>query len=233
MSLQLGLFPSALVAAFLAPAWPVRGVSGARGLETAAALTWASGVALSAVGFLRLARTLRPGLSPLWAPAFVAGTCLWPDAAESFLEPWAGGLLALGAGSILAGNGYALPPRDRRRRPLGSRACLKPVLWPTATVLVLAAALAEKRQGGSRRGLSIGVIAGLAAGALLFVVVNVTRTGSPSGRRLRSAELPVRAERPARTVRLDGKPRPRTPLLRARRRPGPSSRPGGSLVRRP
>ena len=176
---QLGLFPSALVAAFLAPAWPVRGVLGARGLEAAAALTWAAGVVLSAVGFLRLARVLRPGLSPLWAPAFVAGTCLWPYAAESFLEPWAGGLLALGAANVLSETATPL-----RRGAIGGvlwalGACLKPVLWPTATVLVLAAALEERRQGTSRRGLSIGVIAGLAAAALLFLVVNVTRTGSP------------------------------------------------------
>jgi hypothetical protein len=176
---QLGLLPSALVAAFLAPAWPMRGALGARGLEAAAALTWASGVALSAFGFLRLARVLRPGLSPFWAPAFLAGTYLWPYAAESFLEPWAGGLLALAAASVLSETGTPF-----RRGGLGGLlwalgACLKPVLWPTGTVLVLATALEEKRRDGSRRGLSVGVIGGLAAAALLFAGVNVARTGSP------------------------------------------------------
>lgn len=176
---QLGLLPSLLVTVFLAPAWPLRGLLGARGVEAAAALTWSAGAALCAVGFVRLARALRPGLSPLWAPAFLAGTYLWPYAAESFLEPWSGGLLALGAERVLA----------EGRRPgaqgavggllWGLGACLKPVLWVTAPVLLLAAAFEERRRAGGRRGLALGAAAGLAAAVLVLLVANVTATGSP------------------------------------------------------
>lgn len=176
---QLGLFPSALVATFLAPVWPARSVLGARALESAAALAWAAGAALSALGFLRLGRVLRPGLSPFWAPAFLAGTFLWPYAAESFLEPWAGGLLAVGASLVLSGR--ATPIRQGAWGGLlwGLGACLKPVLWPTAAVLVLAAALLERREGTAQRGLSAGAIGGLAATGILFAAVNLVRTGSP------------------------------------------------------
>jgi hypothetical protein len=176
---QLGLFPSLLVTAFLAPAWPLRGLLGARGIEAAAALTWSAGAALSAFGFLRLARVLRPGLSPFWAPAFVAGTYLWPYAAESFLEPWAGGLLALGAASVLTDG-----DRPARRGALGGvlwglGACLKPVLWVTAPVLVLAAALEERSRNDGKRGLALGVVGGLATAALFLLGANTATTGSP------------------------------------------------------
>lgn len=176
---QLGLLPSLLVAVFLAPAWPARGLLGARGLEAFAALSWSAGAALAAFGFFRLARVLRPGLSPAWAPAFVAGTFLWPYAAESFLEPWSGGLLALGAAAVLR-DGEA-PARHGALGGLlwGLGACLKPVLWPTAAVLVLAAALEERRRPAERRGLGAGTLAGLGGAALFFAAVNLARTGSP------------------------------------------------------
>ena len=82
-----GLFPSLLPLPFLAAAWPLRGWLGAAGLDGAVALTWAAGAVLCALGFVRLARVFRPGVSALWGPAFLAGTFLWPYAADSFFDP--------------------------------------------------------------------------------------------------------------------------------------------------
>ena len=62
---KYGLFPSLVPLPFLAVAWPLRGMIGGRGLDAAVSLTWTAGVALAALGFVRLARALRPGAS-LW-----------------------------------------------------------------------------------------------------------------------------------------------------------------------
>ena len=147
-------------------------------LEAAAALTWAAGVALSALGFLSLARILRRVSRPC-GPRLRRGDLSLALHGRIVPRAVAGGFLALGAASVLSETSTPF-----RRGGLGGvlwafGACLKPVLWPTAAVLVLAAALAERRQSGSRRGLSVGVLTGLAAVALLFAAVNVARTGSP------------------------------------------------------
>ncbi len=138
-----GIFPTCLALVVLAPAWLLRALLGARGLDAAAALLWTMGAILCGWAFGRLVRALEPSASRLWAPAFVAGTFLWPYAADSFMEPFAGAALAVGAAVLIRGGTRA----GVRAAALWSCACLlKPVLWLTVPLFVLAAALGPRRQ---------------------------------------------------------------------------------------
>ncbi len=174
---KYGLFPSLVPLPFVAAAWPLRGAIGGRGLDAAVSLTWTAGVALAALGFARLARALRPGASLWWAPALVAGTFLWPYAADSFVEPWAAAAFAFGAALLLA------PDAAGRRKGFLSGALvslaflLKPVLWVTAPVWLLGALRTPAPEG--RRGrLATGFVAALVAALALAGAVNLVREGS-------------------------------------------------------
>lgn len=89
---------------------------------------------------------------PFRAPAFVAGTFLWPYVADSFFETFAAFGLACAAREVLV-------PRERPavRAMLAAAAAFafaaarKAVPWTTAPVLVLALALREKRRGARSR----------------------------------------------------------------------------------
>lgn len=176
---QYGLYPSLLPLPSLALVWPVRASAGPRVVESFAAFTWALGAALCALAFLRLARVLSPGASPLWAPAFLAGTFLWPFAAESFVEPWAAALLALGAERLLTPALAGSRARGLQCAVPWALACLlKPVLWLTAPVLLLSAAFMERRDREAQAGLAVRVVLGLAAGAGVFCLTNLIRNGS-------------------------------------------------------
>lgn len=138
-----GLFPTLLSLPVLAPAWLLRTLLGARGLDAAAALLWTAGVMLCGWAFGCLVRALEPSASRLWAPAFVAGTFLWPYAADSFVEPFAAAALAAGAAVLIRGG----TPEGAKAAALWSCACLlKPILWLTVPLFVLAAALGSRRQ---------------------------------------------------------------------------------------
>lgn len=138
-----GLFPTLLALPVLAPAWLLRALLGARGLDAAVALLWTAGAMLCGWAFGRLVRALEPSSSRLWAPAFVAGTFLWPYAADSFMEPFAAAALAAGA-AVLIRDGT---PAGVKAAALWSCACLlKPILWLTVPLFVLAAALGSRRQ---------------------------------------------------------------------------------------
>ncbi|HMA28519.1 MAG TPA: hypothetical protein VKS23_01535 [Thermoanaerobaculia bacterium] len=173
-----GLFPSLLPVPFLAVAWPLRHGLGAAGLDGAVALTWAAGALLCALAFTRLARVFRPDASPLWGPAFLAGTFLWPYAADSFFDPYAGALFAFAAALLLGGAG----PRAGSLVAAGllwSAGCwLRPILWVTAPVFFLAGLSHVRRRGDSGRlGLALG--SGLAAGVGVALAVNWLYQGSP------------------------------------------------------
>jgi hypothetical protein len=138
-----GIFPTLLALLVLAPAWLLRTLLGARGLDAAAALLWMAGAMLCGWAFGRLVRAVQPSASRLWAPAFVAGTFLWPYAADSFMEPFAAAALAAGA-AVLIRDGT---PAGVKAAALWSCACLlKPILWLTVPLFVLAAALGSRRQ---------------------------------------------------------------------------------------
>jgi hypothetical protein len=137
-----GIFPTLLALPVLAPAWLLRARLGAPGLDAATALLWTAGVALCGWAFGRLVHVLEPLASPLWAPAFVAGTFLWPYAADSFMEPFAAAALAAGA-AVLIRDGA---PAGVKAAALWSSACLlKPVLWLTVPLFVLAGVLGSRR----------------------------------------------------------------------------------------
>ncbi|HUM03669.1 MAG TPA: hypothetical protein VL084_15375 [Thermoanaerobaculia bacterium] len=160
-----GLFPSLVPLPFLAPVWPLRTLVGASAVDAAAALTWLTGAALAALGFLRVARSLRPGTSAIWAPAFLAGTFLWPYAADSFFDPWSAAAFAFAAAQLLST--AKLRPADLLASGLlWSAGCwLRPILWVTAPIPVLAVALRTRREAGSARTLlplGFGLLAGLA-----------------------------------------------------------------------
>lgn len=174
---KYGLFPSLVPLPFVAAAWPLRGVIGGRGLDAAVSLTWTAGVALAALGFARLVRSIRPGASLWWAPALVAGTFLWPYAADSFIEPWAAAAFAFGAAVLLS------PGAAGRREGALSGALvsiaflLKPVLWVTAPVWLLAALRTPAAEG--RRGrIASGFVVALAAALTVAGIVNLLREGS-------------------------------------------------------
>jgi hypothetical protein len=165
-----GLFPSLLALPFLAPVWPFRSLLGASAIEAAAALTWLAGAALAALGFRRVVRSLHPGASAWWAPAFLAGTFLWPYAGDSFFEPWSSGALAFAAVLLLS----PAPLRPSALAAAGilwSAGCwLRPILWVTAPVPVLAAALRLRQEGGPARvilPLALGLSGGLATALLV------------------------------------------------------------------
>jgi hypothetical protein len=173
-----GLFPSLLPLPFLAVAWPFRGWLGAAGLDGVVALTWATGAVLCALGFVRLARVFRPGTSALWGPAFLAGTFLWPYAADSFFDPYSGALFAFAAAAVL-GDARTSPSRLAAAALLWSAACwLRPVLWITAPVFLLAGLLRVRtRRDPGRLGLALA--SGLAAGVGVALAVNWVYQGSP------------------------------------------------------
>ena len=144
---KYGLFASLVPLPFAAAAWPFRAGLGPAGFEAVVALTWTAGVLACALAFVRLVRALEPGASAWWGPALVAGTYLWPYAADSYLEPWAAAGVTWSAAAILGG---------RAKSPLGSGllsgallalACaLKPFLWLLAPLFVLAVSLRVRRE---------------------------------------------------------------------------------------
>ena len=163
-----GLAPSLVALPLLAAAWPFRLALGPRGLDAVVALTWAAGACLCALAFGSLVRALDPSASPLWAPAFLAGTFLWPYAADSFMEPFAGAALAAGA-AVLVSRG---PSRAWAAALLWGAACLlKPILWLTAPVFVLAAAL----EAGRRVAPLLRMLCALAAVVALQLAANAVR----------------------------------------------------------
>ena len=173
---RYGVAPSLLAVPFLAPAWPFRAAIGAAGLDAAAALTWAAGAGLAAWAFLRLARALRPGASPFWAPAFLAGTFLWPYAADSYTEPWAAAALALGAAGLLRGSSHAM--RAGLAAGLGTfaAALLKPMLWVLAPAVVLAALARDRGRPGPPRA-AVGAVAILVPGLAGTLALNAALYG--------------------------------------------------------
>ena len=137
---KYGLFPSLLPLPTLAPAWWARDVIGAPAVDGLIALTWSAGVFLAGLAFGALVRQLRPDATGPWEAAFVAGTFLWPYAAESFVEPFAAAGLACGAALALAGR-----PRALAAVPWAAACLLKPIVWLTVPVLVLAFALEARK----------------------------------------------------------------------------------------
>ena len=133
---KYGLFPSLLPVPGLGAGWLLRRFVGAAGVDALTALTWAGGVFLAGLAFGRLVRVLRPDATGPWEAAFVAGTFVWPYAAESFVEPFAAAGLAWGAAHLLSGRSPAVAALS------WAAACLlKPVLWMTIPVFALAIAL--------------------------------------------------------------------------------------------
>lgn len=172
-----GLFPSLLPLPFLTAGWPFRGSIAAPALDALVSLTWLTGTLLAALGFLRLARILAPGASPLLAGGFVAGTFLWPYAADSFVEPWAAGCLAFAAADLLAPRTPASGRFFRAAVVWSLASLLKPVLWLTAPAFFLAALLLCRRAGGG-----VGAAGAAAAGFLPALIsaglANWVRFGS-------------------------------------------------------
>ncbi len=175
---RYGLFPGLLPLPFAAAAWPLRDLIGARGLDASIALTWATGVALCALGFVRLARAFRPEASGWWGPALVAGTFLWPYAADSFVEPFAAACIAFGAARLL--------PRETPH-PLRAGALaggilslaflLKPILW-IMTPAFLLVALLPVLAGKATRRFAAGFVAAQAGALAIQAVTNGLRYGS-------------------------------------------------------
>jgi len=175
-----GLFPSLVPLPFLAPAWPFRAALGPRGLDAVVALTWAVGCLLASAGFLSLVRRLRPGASPLWLPAFLGGTFLWPYAADSFFDPWSAAFFAFGSARILAGDEGR--PRVRAAILAGllwSCGCwLRPLLWITAPGFLLAGLL-RWRRAANGAACGTGLAAALLAGVGVALSVNAVYHGNP------------------------------------------------------
>ena len=145
-----GVFPSCLLLPFTVLPWVLRGRLGAVGLDAGIALAWLAGALLAALAFRKLARQLAPGASPWWAPAFLGSTFLWPYAADSFFEPFAAAGLALAAASLLDGRkGRGAWTAALAATAFAGAALLKPVVWITAPVFVLAAALAWRGRPGA------------------------------------------------------------------------------------
>jgi hypothetical protein len=173
-----GLFPSLLPVPFLAAAWPLRKWLGAPGVDGVVALTWAAGALVCAVSFARLARAFRSDASPLWGPAFLAGTFLWPYAADSFFDPYSGALFAFAAARVLGDT----EPRPRRLAVAAlfwSAGCwLRPVLWVTAPVFLLAGLWRVRSHPDAKR-LGLVLSSALAAGLGIALAVNWVYQGSP------------------------------------------------------
>ncbi len=174
---KYGLFPSLLPLPFAAAVWPLRRALSSESLDAAVSLTWAAGAGLSALAFLSLARRLKPSASPLWGPAFLAGTFLWPYAAESFVEPWAAAALAFAASKLL--DDPAVSPRAGwAGGALWAAACLlKPVLWLTVPVAFLAIALGRDGRRGGLRSIAAFILP-VSGGLALALAVNLLRQGS-------------------------------------------------------
>ena len=136
---KYGLFASVLPLPALAPAWLLRRLIGASGVDAVTALTWSLGTALAALAFGSLVWALRPGATGPWEAAFVAGTFLWPYAADSFVEPFAAAGLAAGAAIALSGRAGAAAV------PWAAACLLKPILWVTVPVFLLSLALDARR----------------------------------------------------------------------------------------
>jgi hypothetical protein len=136
---KYGLYASLLPLPALAPAWLLRRLIGASGVDALTALTWTFGTALAALAFGSLVRALRPGSTGPWEGAFVAGTFLWPYAADSFVEPFAAAGLAAGAALALSGRAGAAAA------PWAAACLLKPILWVTVPLFFLATALEARR----------------------------------------------------------------------------------------
>lgn len=176
---RYGLVPSLVPLPFLAIAWPFRRVLGAAAVDAVASLTWAAGSLLAALAFLRLARALRPGASPLWVPGILGGTFLWAYAADSYVEPWAAAGLAISAAEILSAAERS-PPRAAFAATLGAVFAfwLRPVSWVLAPVFVLAALQQWKRHpDGARR--SAWLLLWLGLGLAAAATLNWVRHGSP------------------------------------------------------
>jgi len=174
---KYGLFASLVPLPFAAAAWPFRARLGPGGFEAVVALTWAAGVLLCALAFVRLARALEPDASPWWGPALVAGTYLWPYAADSYLEPWAAAGVTWSAATILGGRAES-PLRSGllAGASLALACALKPFLWPLAPLFVLAVSL-RVRRGVSPRFLPGFLLAHLAVLAAVLAA-NLARFGS-------------------------------------------------------
>jgi len=175
---RYGLYPSLVFVPFLAIAWPLRGVLGAAGVDAVVALVWAAGAAAACFGFYRVATALKPDSSPLWIPAFLAGTYLWPYAADSFIEPWAAAALGFSAGSLLRTAGEDSPFR-RALVPCAFwiGACLlRPVLFVTVPMFVLAALLHERGRP-RERAYALWLVGLLAAGLVVQLLGNVKLLG--------------------------------------------------------
>lgn len=173
-----GILPSLVPLPFVGPAWPFRRALGPAGVDACASLTWAAGAVLASLAFLRLARALRPGASPLWVPAFLGGTYLWAYAADSYVEPFAAAGLAFAGAQILS-KGDRSPARAALAVAAGclSAYLLRPFDWITAPVFVLAALVAWKESPeGGRRGAWL--IVWLVTGLALHGVLNELRNGS-------------------------------------------------------
>ncbi len=133
---KYGLFPSLLPLPWLGAAWPLRRTVGAAGVDALTAFTWAGGVTLAGLAFGWLVRVLRKDATGPWEAALVAGTFLWPYAAESFVEPFAAAGLAAGAALLLSGRSPSVAAL-----PWAAACLLKPILWATAPVFALAIVL--------------------------------------------------------------------------------------------
>lgn len=142
---KYGLFPSLLPLPTLGPAWWLRAFIGAEAVDALIGLTWFFGVFLAGLAFGSLVRALRPDATGPWEAAFVAGTFLWPYAAESFVEPFAAAGLACGAALALSGRS-----RTAAAVPWAAACLLKPILWITVPVLVLVLALAARQARAAR-----------------------------------------------------------------------------------
>jgi hypothetical protein len=175
---RYGILPSLVPLPFVGAAWPMRRTLGAAGVDACASLTWAAGAVLAALAFFRLARELRPDVSPLWVPAFLGGTYLWAYAADSYVEPFAAAGLAFAGARILSKDGRS-PSFATFTVAAGclSAYLLRPFDWITAPVFVLAALVAWKGSvDGGRRG--VWLLAWLVSGLALHGVLNLVRNGS-------------------------------------------------------
>lgn len=175
---RYGVVPSALALVFVGPVWPFRESLGPAAVDAAASLMWATGCVLAAFAFLRLARTLAPAASPLWAPAFLGGTFLWAYAADSYVEPWSAAGLAWAAAGILSKEASA-PARAGLSVAAGCLAAffLRTVVWVVAPVFFLAALVAWKARPDATRRVAW-LLAGLSAGVLAVGLSNVLARGS-------------------------------------------------------
>jgi hypothetical protein len=173
---KYGLFPSLLPLPALATGWVARRSAGAAGVDALAALTWSCGALLAGLAFGALVRALRRDATGYWEAAIVAGTFVWPYAGESFVEPFAAAGLAWGAALLLS-----------ERSPAGAAASwaaaclLKPILWATVPVFILAFALGGRRDRPAAGALrAVGVFAlglGLHAAANLALYGSLFETG--------------------------------------------------------